>query len=556
MSFKLKNHKDDLLFIPLGGAGEIGMNVNLYHLDGKWIIADLGAGFADDWLPGVDMIVADMSFIREHKDDVLGIVLTHAHEDHLGGIQYLWDEIGCPVYATPFTANFLELKLRDAGFKKKEVPIHRVQPGSRFNLGSFDLELVQITHSVPEMNGIFIRTRHGNVLHTGDWKLDPNPVVGVTTNETKLKAFGDEGVLAMMGDSTNIFSSGTSGSEGDLAKSLEELINDSPQMVAVTTFASNVARLHTLATAAHKAGRKVALAGRSLFRIKEAAQNNGYLDDVKFISIDEAAKTPRHQLMLICTGCQGEPLAATNKLATGTHPKLKLLPGDTMIFSSKIIPGNEKRIFRLFNLLSKMKIEVLTEKDHFVHVSGHPNVEEVKRMYEMVRPEVAIPVHGEIVHMHEHARLASEWGVPQSLQTENGQVIRLSKENSEAIATVKSGYFALDGNCLLDPDGKVMRMRRRIRHEGLVTATIIVDDAMHLMTEPILTFPGILDEKEDKDIILDIMDDIIANFTDSRKKSKKFTQSSIETLVRSAIRRVMKADIGKNPPIEVIIRSV
>lgn len=556
MSFNVKKHKDDLLFIPLGGAGEIGMNVNLYHLDGKWIIADLGAGFADDWLPGVDMIVADISFIQEHREDLLGIVLTHAHEDHLGGIQYLWDELECPVYATPFTASFLERKLADSGYKKGEIPIHRIEPSSRFELGPFDLELVEITHSVPEMNGIFIRTRHGNVLHTGDWKLDPEPVVGADTNEAKLTAFGDEGVLAMVSDSTNIFSAGRSGSEGKLSESLEQLIASCQQMVAVTTFASNVARLESLAKAAHKAGRKVALAGRSLYRIKDSAQENGYLTDVKFISIDEAARAPREKVMIICTGCQGEPLAATNKLATGTHPQLKLLPGDTIIFSSKIIPGNEKRIYRLFNLLSQMQVNVMTEKDHFVHVSGHPNVEDVKRMYEMVRPQVSIPVHGEIVHMKEHARLARKWGIPKAIELENGKVIQLSEEKTEAVSIVNSGYFALDGNCLLEPDGHVMKMRRRIRNDGVVVATVIVDDNYYLKTEPIISAPGILAEAEDDDIFQKLISDMVLNYDDSRRKSKKFSKSTIENLVRSSIRRVMKSDIGKNPPIHVKIRVV
>ena len=556
MSFSLKKHKDDLLFIPLGGSGEIGMNVNLYHLDGKWIIADLGAGFADDWLPGVDMIVADMEFIREHREDILGIVLTHAHEDHLGGIQYLWDEVGCPIYATPFTATFLELKLVDAGYKKGEIPVHRIKTGSRFNLGPFDLELVEITHSVPEMNGIFIRTEHGNILHTGDWKLDPNPVVGDDTNEKKLKAFGQEGVLAMIGDSTNIFSPGTSGSEGALGESLEKLISSCKQMVAVTTFASNVARVHTLAMAAKKAGRKVALAGRSLYRIKDAAQANGYLNDVSFISLDEARKMPANKVMIICTGCQGEPLAATNKLATDSHPQLKLRPGDTIIFSSKIIPGNEKRIFRLFNLFAKKKVEVMTEKDHFVHVSGHPNVDDVKRMYEMVKPKVAIPVHGEIVHMHEHARLAKEWGIPQALEIENGCVIKLSEDNTEVVSKVHSGYFALDGNCLLEPDGNVMRMRRRIRNDGVISAVIIIDNKYNLKTEPIITAPGLLDDKDDAEIIHGMIANIIEDLVESRKKSKKFANNTIENLVRSCIRRILKSDIGKSPPINVTIRKI
>ncbi|MCD6035530.1 MAG: Ribonuclease 1 [Rickettsiales bacterium] len=552
MAFDVKKHKGDLLFIPLGGSGEIGMNVNLYQLDGKFIMCDLGAGFADDWLPGVDMIVADISFIRKHKKDLLGLVLTHAHEDHLGAVQYLWDELRCPIYATTFTGEFLKEKLGDEGWKVSDVPIIEMAPGARFKLGPFDLELVQITHSVPEMNGIFIRTEHGNVLHTGDWKLDDTPMLGGLTDYDKLKAFGKEGVLAMISDSTNIFNPGRSGSEGDLRESMINLVAQQKNLVVVTTFASNVARIETIAKAGHAAGRHVALAGRSLHRITRAARAAGYLKDIKFIDMQQANDYPRNKVLIISTGCQGEPLAATNKLATNSHPVLRMKPDDTIIFSSKIIPGNEKRIFRLFNLFAKMGAEVMTEKDHFVHVSGHPNQDEVKEMYEMVKPQISIPVHGELVHMHEHARLAKIWGVPQAIQTENGEVIKLAPGNPECVGLVESGYFAIDGNYLLPIDGPVMRMRRRIQRDGVIVAVIPVNKQGQLCGIPVITAPGALDISEDKEFLGIMVEEVTEALRSSGQGSKgKNRAETMENITRSAIRRLYKDEVDKNAPIDV-----
>lgn len=549
----LKKQKKELLFVPLGGSGEIGMNVNLYHLDGKWLMVDLGAGFADDWMPGIDMIVADISFIQERKQDLLGIVLTHAHEDHLGAIQYLWNELECPVYATPFTGAFLQEKLLGDGYKKGDVPIHIIDEGCTLNLGPFDIELVQITHSVPEMNAVFLRTPHGNILHTGDWKLDPNPTVGATTDFDKLEAFGKEGVKALICDSTNVFNKGTSGSEGDLRDSLIDLIAGCDKLVAVTTFASNVARITNLIEAGKKAGRKVALAGRSLHRVLKAAQASGYMLDIPdLIDTREIKNHPREKMLVICTGCQGDPLAATNKLVNGTHPDFRLKPGDTVIFSSKIIPGNEKRIFRLYNLLAKQKVEVYTERDHFVHVSGHPSRDELQHMYELVQPEISIPVHGELVHMHEHARLAKSWGAKQAIETENGQIIRLSGDTPECIGYVdSSGYFGVDGNTLISPDSNVMRMRRRIQRDGVITITLITDKKGKLLTSPSIITPGVLDKEEDKDIIDAISEEIEDAVHDSHSKAKRITAKNTENVIRAATRRILKTELGKNPPIEI-----
>lgn len=553
MHLNLKKHKDDLLFLPLGGSGEIGMNMNLYHLDGKWLIADFGAGFAEDYMPGIDMIVPDISFLREHRKDIVGIVLTHAHEDHLGAIPYLWNEVKVPIYATPFTSSFLKAKLSDnRGLKKADIRV--VEQGSSFKLGPFDIELAQITHSVPEMNAIFIRTRFGNIFHSGDWKLDPKPMLGDDTDEKKLKKYGKEGVLAMVSDSTNVFSPGVSGSEGDLRNSLTKIIKKCENLVMVTTFASNVARIESIAVAAQKNNRKVILAGRSLWRIVAAAKDAGYLQDAPEFLEDTAINNyKRSELLVISTGCQGEPRAATSKIATDNHRNIKLRPDDNVIFSSKIIPGNDKRIFRLFNRLAQAGINVLTEKDHFVHVSGHPNVDEMKRMYKMIKPQISIPVHGEHTHIQEHARLATEeWGANEAFKVKNGDVLKLSPEGVTRVAEVKVGEFGIDGYFLLAPDSEILRTRRKIQNDGVVVVSLIMDKDNRLVLAPIVTAPGALDDKEDQDIIEDIVDEIKLVLNDSAKGSKKAQSNDrIINIVRSAVKRIVKKETGKNPPIRV-----
>jgi len=558
MSLNLKKHKKDFLFLPLGGSGEIGMNMNLYYLDGKWLIADFGAGFAEDYLPGVDMTVPDITFIQEHKDDIVGIVLTHAHEDHLGAIPYLWNELEVPVYATPFTASFLKAKLKD-NRGAKDVIINEVEQGSSFKLGPFDLELVQITHSVPEMNAIFIRTEHGNIFHSGDWKLDPNPMLGGKSDIEKLKKYGKEGVLAMVSDSTNVFSPGTSGSEGDLRDSLIELIGQCKKMVVVTTFASNVARIESIAVAARENGRKVILAGRSLWRIVGAAKDAGYLQDApEFLEADQISKYPREKILVISTGCQGEPLAATNKIANGAHRDIVLKPDDSVVFSSKIIPGNDKRIFRLFNNLIKLGVEVLTEKDHFVHVSGHPNVDDMKNMYGMIKPQISIPVHGEGVHIKEHARLAEqEWGVKQTIQVEDGVAVKLGPGSAEKIAMVQAGELGIDGNFLLAPDSTIMKMRRKIQRDGVIVVTLVLNKNNDLAINPVISAPGALDKNEDEDIFEDMIDEVSFVLKENSKGTKKQqSEDRIKNVTRSAVKRIMKREVGKTPPIEVNIERI
>lgn len=553
MSFDIKKHKNEFIFIPLGGAGEIGMNVNLYHYKGKWIIADLGAGFADDFFPGVDLLVADIGYISSQKNNVLGIILTHAHEDHLGAVQYLWNELRCPIYATKFTSHFLKAKLSEYEFAR-DVKIIEIAENSKFEIGPFSIQTVPLTHSTPEMQALLIRTEEGNIFHTGDWKFDSDPIVGSVNDYELLRQIGDEGVLALVGDSTNVFNDTHSGSEGELKKSLTELISSCKKMVVVTTFASNVARLETIIRAGVVSGRKIVMAGRSLWRILESAKFAGYMQDIPQIyQPEEVGKSKRDNLLIISTGCQGEPMAATTKMANRSHPNILLSSGDTVIFSSKIIPGNEKKIFRLFNLLISQEVNVLTEKDHFVHVSGHPSQLELKKMYELIRPEVAIPVHGELMHMHEHALLAEKWGIKNTVQVVNGDVVRLTSGGTEVIGKVNSGYLGVDGNFLLPLNSPILKMRRRLKESGIVFAVLLLNNRNRLIMPPIIKAPGVLDPVDDKVIFALIAKEVNKSIDSLIEEINinKHRSDVIETTARAAIRRVLKNEVGKAPAIDV-----
>ncbi len=540
----MKYKKNDLVFLPLGGCNEIGMNLNLYHYKGKWLMVDFGAGFAEESLPGVDMLVPDIEFLLSIKKDLLGLVLTHAHEDHLGAIRFLWDQVECPIYATPFTAGVVRAKVRETGFAKHVAQqLIEIDSNEAFDLSPFSIEMVQITHSIPEMNGLVIKTDHGTILHTGDWKLDPGPVVGPTTDEKLLKKYGDEGVLALVCDSTNVFSEGHSGSEADLKEHLSSIIASSNDMVFVTTFASNVARLQTIAEAAMENGRKVALAGRSLWTITNAARECGYLADLPdFLTDQDIKKVARKKALVICTGCQGEPMAAMSKIIHRSHPMLKLHPGDTVIFSSKVIPGNERKIFNMFNALTQMGAEVYTEKDHYVHVSGHPCRDEVKRMYELTRPKISIPVHGEPVHIHEHIKLAKSYGVPQQIETANGLAIKLAPGKPSPLGHVQSGYFAVDGNRLLPLESDILRTRRKIGYSGTFVLSLAIAKN-ELMAEPHIYAPGIFDEKKDSKRLRAIKEEIVELF---------YTQGNLSDdrlikMLRKNIRGIIELETGKRP---------
>lgn len=546
-----KLNKEDLVFLPLGGSNEIGMNVNLYHYNGKWIIIDLGAGFAGDEFPGADMIAPDLSFVYENKKDFLGIVLTHGHEDHLGAVGWLYEKLQLPIFATPFTAQIVQNKMEQVGLQNK-AKVKIINPGSRFTIGDFDLEMVQITHSIPEMNGIIIRTPHGNILHTGDWKLDPNPVVRPTTDFKKLEALGKEGVLAMVCDSTNVFNDRFSGSEGDLQESLTQLVAEQKGTVYITTFASNVARIETICKAAQANKRKVALSGLSLHKITGFARATGYLKGVDpFIEDADIRKYPRDRVLVICTGCQGEPRAALTKIVNNEHKYLKITKQDTVIFSSKIIPGNEKKIFALMNKFVRLRCEVFTEKDHRVHVSGHPSSQELTTMYELVKPKIAIPVHGEPVHLHEHCKLAKKLGVPKIVEIQNGEMVRLSGEEPESLKHVKFGYLGVDGYMLQPKDGAVMAVRRKLRDNGIVIVSFSINEKGKLIADPIIKTPGSVDENENEEFINFLIDEV-AEIVES---SSKNDEDKLVKKIRRHIKDVFDKELNKNPIVEICINK-
>jgi len=553
MTFNFKEYEDELLFVPLGGSNEIGMNLNLYAYKGKWIMIDLGIGFANEYVPGVDVLLPDISFITKYKKDLLGIVLTHAHEDHLGAVPYLWEELGCPVFATPFTAAVLKAKLTDEGITTR-IPVTEMGPGQKIKLGPFEFEMVPLTHSIPEMQAIALRTDKGVVMHTGDWKLDPEPLVGPVTDEETLKKYGDEGVLAMVCDSTNVFEDGRSGSEAEVRDSLTKIISSCNQRVVVTTFASNIARLESIIRAGQAAGRHIAIAGRSLRRMTIAAQESGYLQDAKpFLNEREIHDVAKNDILIICSGCQGEPLAALSKIARNEHPNIRLSAGDTVIFSSRKIPGNESKVAYTYNALTRRGIEVISDKRHHVHASGHPCRDELTLMYQMVRPKIAIPTHGEARHIHEHAKLAKSLQVPEIVEAKNGSVILLAEGKAMEIANVPSGYTAVDGNSLIPVDSAIIRTRRKIREDGCIMVSIVIDKNNQLLAPPSISAPGSLDANEDKDLLHALRDDIEETM---EKLKPKITVDKINEEIRTTIRKLVRAELGKKPVIDVHVVKV
>ena len=546
MDVNIDQLHNDFLFIPLGGAGEIGMNVNLYHYKGKWIMVDLGVGFVGDLMPGVDLMVADITFIARRRKDLLGIIVTHAHEDHCGAIQYLWDELRCPVYTNRFTAAFLKAKLTESKMGN-EVTIHEIEPGQPLELDPFTLHFIDLTHSVPEMNAVIIDIGHLKLLHTGDWKFDSDPVVGPVSDYESLKRFGDEGVLAMVCDSTNVFQPGTAGTEGSLIDALSSIVSECKNLVLVTLFASNIARIESVVRAARSHGRKVAVFGRSLWRVINAAKDSGYFEDVEFLSEKEISDIPHEQLLLLCTGCQGESLAAVSRMVDGNHNYIELSSNDAVIFSSRIIPGNEKKIFKLLNKLARMDVKIFTEKTHKVHVSGHPHRDDLRRMYELVRPDVVIPVHGEDMHIKEHAELAKQCGVKHTIRVSNGDLIRISPDVTECIGRVRSGFFGIDGNILQLPDGEVINTRRLMSSGGLIVIILVVNDKGDLLKPPSIYAPGALDRRHDRSL-LESMKRLIQDALLSGKKPRLYDRDKV---VVNTIKRFCRKEFGKEPLVHV-----
>ena len=541
----------ELVFVPLGGSGEIGLNLNLYGLDRQWLMVDLGISFADETLPGVDIVLPDPSFITARRKDLRGLVLTHAHEDHFGAIPYLWPDLGCPIWCTRFTAAVLRRKLDEHGIKG--VPVHVVTPGERFQVGPFDCALIQVTHSIPEAHALALRTPLGNVLHTGDWKLDPAPLIGPATEIDDLEAFGREGVLALVCDSTNVLTPGTSGSEAEVRDSLMQLIGRQTTRVVLTTFASNIARLETAIKVARAVGREPCAVGRSMRRMIEAAREVGYLQDVPEL-IDErtASNLPRDKVLWLATGCQGEPRAALARIAAGQHPSIRLDPEDVVIFSSKILPGNERTLYNLHNSLVARGIEVITEHDHFVHVSGHPCRDEVEQMYRWIRPQIAIPVHGEARHLHEHLALARRLEVPEPLEVRNGDLVRLAPGPAQILDEVPTGRLVPENSHLLPADDDLYRTRRRLMAHGTILVGLVLDGYGSLLAAPQLSTFGAVDlERAEglKGTVVDGIEDAIEALEDDAALEDERIRES----VRAATRRSLRLPRDKRPIIEVQI---
>ncbi|WP_340119128.1 ribonuclease J [Pelagibius sp. 7325] len=541
---------EDLYFVPLGGTGEIGMNLNLYGHKGAWLMVDLGIIFGDPRLPGIDVEMPDPEFIVQRREDLAGLILTHAHEDHIGAVPYLWPELRCPVYATKFTAALVRRKLAEVGLLD-EVPLIEVPLSGTFQVGPFEIELVTLTHSIPEPNAVIIRTAAGTVLHTGDWKFDPEPLVGETYDEQRLKALADENVLAMVGDSTNSMVWGEAGSESDVRRHLLEVVRPLKKRVAVACFASNVARLETVIHVAEECGRRVCLLGRSMHRIVECAREAGYLRDHQpFVSEDEIDFLPREAVLLLCTGSQGEPRAALWRIARGDHPSVALDAGDTVVFSSRVIPGNETTIFELQNSLAEMGIAVVTDHDHEIHVSGHPGRDELIQMYQWVRPQVAVPVHGEARHLAAHAEIAKQCQVPQQIVGRNGMVVRLAPGNAEVVDTVPSGRLVYDGRRLLSRDSPVLKGRQKMMFNGAVAVTLVMDERGALDGEPDISTVGLFEPHEEEEDLAAV-EIAIADAVQRLGRRERKDDAAVEEAAAQAARRAINRLLGKKPMVMV-----
>lgn len=539
--------RNELLFLALGGSGEIGMNVNLYGCDGKWLMVDCGITFGDASYPGIDVILPDLQFIEDRVDDLLGIVLTHGHEDHIGALPYLAADLGVPLYATPFTAGLIHGKLAEEGIEDR-VELNVVKEEGPFDIGPFTMTYTPLAHSIPEGNAVLIETPYGKVFHTGDWKLDEAPSLGGSATAEELTAIGDKGVLALVCDSTNVFNPEASGSEADVRKGLDEVVAGAKGRVLVTTFASNAARLQTLGEVARDTGRELCVAGRSLDRIIRVAKATGYLRDFpELIDFDKAMTLPASRVLIVATGGQGEPRAALNRIAEGSHV-LKLHQGDLVVFSSRQIPGNEIAIGKIMNTLADKGVDIITDRQAFVHVSGHPGRPELAEMYKWIRPEIIVPVHGEIRHMHEQARFALEQGVPKAVKQQNGEIIRLAPNGPAKIGHAPVGRLVLDGDVILPADGATMGERRRIALYGQMSVAVAIDRKGRLLGEPQIRIQGVPVE-EDRDDLIDAAADAAA---EAVKKDWRDREKLRESL-RLAVRRVAVRFTGKKPVVDVLL---
>ena len=542
--------KEELIFCPLGGSGEIGMNMNLFAYGKpdnlKWIIVDIGVTFADDSTPGIDLIYPDPGFIIDKKNDLLGIVLTHAHEDHIGAIAHIWPKLKCKIFATPFTSVLISEK-----FKEKKIDITSylkiVELNSTLDLNPFKIEFVTLTHSILEPNGLKIGTPVGNILHTGDWKCDPDPLIGQNINSKRLQEIGKEGVITMICDSTNVFSAGRAGSELDVRKNMLKIIERLSKRIIITSFASNVARMETAFYCAEKSGRQIALVGRSMHRIFKAARQCGYLKNViEPLDARDAKNISKDKIVYLCTGSQGEPMGAMNRIANYLHPDVFIEKGDAVIFSSKIIPGNEKKLYKLHNQLVKEGIEVISEESEYIHVSGHPNREDLKDMYNWIKPKSVIPVHGEHRHMIEHINFAKEMQVPYPIKVENGDIVRLYPgKKPEVYDKAPSGRIYVDGLISVEEDSQSIKERKNISTNGFIEATILITPKGNIHDRPLLTFIGlpIYEKEEFQNGLENELEKTVKTFSLNNKNQ----ETNLKDALKSTCRKFTKQKTGKRP---------
>jgi ribonuclease J len=551
---------DELVFLPLGGAGEIGMNLNAYGYGPpdarKWIIVDIGVTFGrEDATPGIDLILPDPGYLEEHRDDIIAIVLTHAHEDHIGALAWLWPRLKAPVYATPFTAALVREKLRERNLLDR-VTLNEIPLKGQLKLGPFEIDFVTLTHSIPEPNGLAIRTPLGLVWHTGDWKIDPDPLIGETTDVARLRAMAEEGVLAMVCDSTNVFVEGSTGSESEVRKKLTEVIRRRTGKVAVTAFASNVARVETTLQAARSSGRTPCLVGRSMHRIFDAARSVGLLQDApRVIDEDEAGALPDENVLFLCTGSQGEPRAALARIARGEHRNVTLGQGDTVIFSSRVIPGNEAAIHQLYEEFFSRGVEVVTADDeHFIHVSGHPARDELKQMYQWARPRIAIPVHGELRHIREHVKLAQAMQVPEAIPPNNGDLIRLAPGPAQVIDEVPAGRLYVDGNVIVETGDEAIRDRKRLAAEGAINIALAISSKNAVVAGPSVSVRGLtMPDDEDLELALEDLEAAakaaFAKLNHAERDDDERVEANLVRAVRKAAERLWK----KRPLVDVSV---
>ncbi len=552
-----RSAKGELVFAALGGLGEIGMNAYLYGLgeprSRQWLMVDLGLTFPNDNEPGVDVVLPDLRFIAGERGALAGLVLTHAHEDHIGAVIDLWPRIGCPIFATPFTAGMLRSKLVDFGGRLK-LPITEVPIGGTFKVGPFDLEFINLAHSIPEPSGLVLRTRHGNVFHTGDWKLDSDPLVGAPSDHARLQALGHEGILAMVCDSTNAMREGRSPSEIEVAASLTKIIKGAKHRVAVTTFASNVARIKAVADAAEATGRKLVVVGRSMHRVIHVAIETGYLPaDFKYLDQNQFSYLQPRETLALCTGSQGEPRAALARIGEGDHPEVSLEKGDLVIFSSRTIPGNEKPVARIQNALVRQGCDLVTDSDALVHVTGHPRREELKQMYAWIRPQIAIPMHGEARHLAEHAKLAAACGVKDTQTPTTGEMVRLAPGPSKIVDGIPVGRLYRDGRLIIGSGEGPVRDRKKLSIVGVVAVAFALGRKGELLGEPDCAVDGVPDENADgdlmEDIILDAVEGTIESIPPGRRKDVELVRDAVRRAVRAAVDRAW----GKKPIVKVLI---